>query len=302
MINIQNLSKSYGRKQVLKDTSFTVNNGEIFAILGHNGAGKTTLIKCIMKLIPYSGEIDYEFPEKDIYKNISLQMQSSVYEEGAKVYEICNLYKQLQKSDIDIDELLDEFDLLSFKKTNINNLSGGEKQKLSILLTLINKPKVIIFDEITTGLDIVARRKVWGLIKKVNQEYNTTIILTSHFLDEVEYLANRIVILEKGEVTLKGSVGEIVQQTFGNKKKISFVVPNLVPNVKDGLLEQELGIVTRDGNRFMIEYDAEQEAEILEKIKESNGTDIYIKNYSFEDAFLKNLGYVINEKGEITHE
>lgn len=302
MININNVSKKYGEKSVLTDVNFNVNKGEIFAILGHNGAGKTTLIKCIMNLIKYTGKIEYDFSEKDIFKNISLQMQSSVYEEGARVYELCNLYKQLQKSDVDIDALLKEFDLLAFKKNDINSLSGGEKQKLSVLLTLINHPKVIIFDEITTGLDIVARRKVWSLIKKVNQEYDTTVILTSHFLDEVEYLADKVVILEKGEVSLTGSVKEIVKQTFGSKKNISFVVSHLVPNLEEKSLEHELGNVMKQGDRYVIEYDAADEADILDKIKKHNGTNIYINDFSFEDAFLKNLGYVINEKGEITHE
>lgn len=302
MITIHDVSKKYGEKSVLKDIQFNVDKGKILAILGHNGAGKTTLIKCIMKLTKYTGNIQYDFPEKELYANVSLQMQSSVFEEGARVYEICNLYKELQKSDVDIDDLLNEFDLLPFKKSNINDLSGGERQKLSVLLTLINKPKVIIFDEITTGLDTVARRKVWNLIKKVNQNYGTTIILTSHFLDEVEYLADQVVILEKGEVSLTGNVKEIVERTFGNKKNLSFAVPIMVPNLQETTIEQELGNVTKQGDRYVMEYHVEDEVEILEKIKKYNGTNIYINDYSFEDAFLKNLGYVINEKGEITHE
>src|SRR5699024_6647589 len=104
-----------------------------------------------MDLISFSGKIEYAFPEKDLYKYISYQMQSSVYEEGVRVIELCQLYKRLQKSDIDIDHLLDEFDLLEFKKSNVNSLSVGERQKLSILLSLINQPKVINFNEITTG-------------------------------------------------------------------------------------------------------------------------------------------------------
>ncbi|WP_026908242.1 ABC transporter ATP-binding protein [Paucisalibacillus globulus] len=302
MINIRELSKNYGEKQVLKDINLDVNDGEIFAILGHNGAGKTTLIKCIMNLVEYKGKITYAFPKEDLFKNISLQMQSSVYEEGARVYEICNLYKKLLKSDVDLDELLDEFGLLSFKKSNINSLSGGEKQKLSILLTLINKPKVIIFDEITTGLDIVARRKVWSQIKKVNQEYGTNIILTSHFLDEVEYLADQVVILENGQVSLTGGVKDIVKQTYGNKKNISFKIPSVVPNLENDSFNLDFGNVVKNGDRYNVEYDTEDEIKVLEEVKRNNAIDIYIKDYSFEDAFLKNLGYVINEKGEITHE
>lgn len=298
MINIQGLSKNYGDKQALHNINCQVKEGEIFAILGHNGAGKTTLIKCIMDLISFSGNIDYAFEKKDLYKHISYQMQASVFEEGVRVIELCNLYKKLQKSATDIDELLDEFDLLAFKKSNVNSLSGGEKQKLSILLTLINKPKVIIFDEITTGLDVVARRKVWELIKKVNQDYNTSIILTSHFLEEVEYLADRVLILEKGEEFLTGSVSEIIKQTYGNKKTISFFIANVE---SAAAVDQDFKKLMKRDNRYIVEYDAEEEIDILEKIRKNDGTDIIINEYSFEDAFLKSLGYVIDEEGGITY-
>lgn len=298
MIKIKKLSKSYGKTDILNDINLHVNKGEIYAILGHNGAGKTTLIRCMMELTDYTGDIEYAFPKKDLYKNVSLQMQSSVYEDGVKVFEICQLYKELQDSQVDIDELLDQFDLLSMKKRKINHLSGGEKQKLSILLTLINQPKVIIFDEITTGLDIIAKRKVWSLIRKINQEKDMTIILTSHFLDEVEALADRVLIIEQGEIHNSGRIKEIVHQTFGDRKKISFSVQ--AGNENEWLDRFEH--ITKYNDRFIVEYESEYENDILDIIKENNGSNINIKEFSFEDAFLKNLGYVIDEKGEMTYE
>lgn len=298
MIKIENLSKSYGKREILKCINLQVNQGEIFAILGHNGAGKTTLIRCMMEMTKYSGDIEFAFSKKDLYKNVSLQMQSSIYEDGAKVYELCILYKQLQDSDVDIDELLEEFDLLSFKKSKINNLSGGEKQKLSILLTLINKPKIIIFDEITTGLDIIARRKVWSLIKKINHSNGITIILTSHFLDEVEELADRVLILENGREHNNGNIQEIVKQTFGDRKKISFSGKD----VEENILLDRLPNIIKFNDRYIVEYESTNEDYILETIKDNGGSNININEFSFEDAFLKNLGYVINEKGEITYE
>lgn len=298
MIKVENLSKSYGNREILKNINLHVSPGEVFAILGHNGAGKTTLIRCMMELTGYSGDIEYGFSKKNLYNNVSLQMQSSVYEEGAKVYELCNIYKDLQGSDIDIDALLNEFNLLPFKKNKINNLSGGERQKLSILLTLINKPKIIIFDEITTGLDIIARRKVWNLIKKINRDDGVTIILTTHLLDEVEELADRVLILEDGKEHNSGHIKEIVQQTFGNRKRITFSSED----TNEQELMESFQNITKVNDRYIVEYESANENDILDTIKEKNGSNINIKEFSFEDAFLKNLGYVIDEKGEITYE
>ncbi|MFK3937446.1 ABC transporter ATP-binding protein [Alkalihalobacillus sp. NPDC078783] len=299
MLSLEGVSKKYGDREVLKNITFDVEEGIIFAVLGHNGAGKTTLIKCIMELTDCTGNISYAFSKKDLYGNVSLQMQSSVFEDDARVYEICQFYKKMYGSDVNLEELLEEFGLLDFKKSLINNLSGGEKQKLSILLTLINQPKIIIFDEITTGLDILARRKIWNIIKRINKEYGTTIILTSHFLDEIEYLAQEVLIIEKGEKILNGSVKEIIDKSFSNKKQISFSLPETAD--KSAVIN-ELQATKNEHGKYEIEFDPKYESEMFEKVVKCHGSDINVKNYSFEDAFLKTLGYSINENGEINRE
>ncbi|MFP4698621.1 MAG: hypothetical protein ACLFMO_07935 [Eubacteriales bacterium] len=106
----------------------------------------------------------------------------------------------------------------------INQLTGGQKQKLSVILTLIRELKIIIFDEITTGLDIVGRRKIWNLIRQIRQERNITIILTSYFLDEVENLADKVIVLEQGIKTLEGTVGSLIKEQFGDKKKTEYTI------------------------------------------------------------------------------
>ncbi|MGQ8872594.1 ABC transporter ATP-binding protein [Paenibacillus sp. TSA_86.1] len=292
MIKVQSLSKAYGNRQVLDDINMHVKEGEIFAILGHNGAGKTTLIKCLMDLTKYSGEISYAFDTSKLYDNISLQMQTSAFEEGVKVNDICKFYKDILKSDIDIKKLLKQFDLEEHSTAYVNKLSGGQKQKLSILLTLINNPKVIIFDELTTGLDVMARRKIWDLLKDINSKNGVTIILTSHFLDEVEALANQVFILEKGKHALSGTVDEIIHRSFGERKKISFAYTNEDPQFSFDYRLAENG-------KFVVEYDSKLESDIYNEISQKGGYDININRFSFEDAFLKILGYKMTDEGEM---
>ncbi|QKY71293.1 ABC transporter ATP-binding protein [Lentibacillus sp. CBA3610] len=294
MLSINGVNKFYGDTKVLDNIEFEVEKGSIFAILGHNGAGKSTLINCIMNLTKYEGEIKYPFDKNHLYKKVGLQMQSSSFEEGAKVKEICQLYKNILKTDVNIEALLKEFDLIEFKNNNVTKLSGGEKQKLSILLTLIGKPEIIIFDEITTGLDVIARRKIWSIIKKINSEREITVILTSHFLEEIEYLADYVLIIEKGTKKIEGSVKEIINNTFGQKKIVSFTLDDI--NVKE--LSEEFNISNLGEGRYTIEFSPVNEAYVLKELSILGAEDILMKNHTFEDAFLKNLGYVIDQKGE----
>lgn len=294
MINVQSVSKKYGHHQALDRVDIEIEEGKIYAILGHNGAGKTTLIKCIMDLIPYEGRIEYGFERSKLYEHISVQMQTSVYEEGARVIDICKLYKELLNSKADIQELLRQFELEEHRKAEINKLSGGQKQKLSILLTLINNPKVVIFDELTTGLDVVARRNTWNMIKKLNKEQGVTVVMTSHFLDEVEYLSDYVYVLEKGRNSISGSVRDIVADTFGQRKRISFLIDdaNRLNDLERAWTIDQEGVYT-------IEYEAHEESVLFNEISQRGGTDIQMRRFSFEDAFLKQLGYKITEKGEI---
>lgn len=294
MLSIKGVNKCYGDNQVLNNIEFEVEKGSIFAILGHNGAGKSTLINCLMQLTKYDGEISYAFDRKQLHKKVGLQMQASSFEEGAKVEETCLLYKRLLKANVAIDALLSEFDLLAFKNAYINKLSGGERQKLSILLTLIGDPEMIICDEMTAGLDVVARRKIWDIMKKINKERGITIVLTSHFLEEIECLADHVFIIEKGTEKMKGTVKEIIENTFGRKKVVSFILDKV--NAKE--LSEQFDLNSDKHGRYSIEFAHSNEANILNVLSKRGAQDILIKNYTFEDAFLKNLGYVINQKGE----
>lgn len=292
---INQLKKRYGNIQVLNGVNFEVKQGEIFAILGRNGAGKTTLINALMQLTEYEGEIVYDFNKKNLYKNINLQLQTSQFEEGAKVLETCKLYKALLRSDVNLDNLLDELELSNFKNNYIKTLSGGQKQKLSIVLTLIGQPKIMIFDELTTGLDTIARRGIWDLLKKINKINHTTIILTSHFLDEVEYLADRVMILDNGIAIKIDTVNNIIDNLFESKKKIQFKISDI--NRGNNTFSFQFWLL-RD-NLFETECTNVEENAVLSEIIKNNGFDINVKSFLFEDAFLKIMGYKLTNEGEV---
>ncbi|WP_242145762.1 MULTISPECIES: ABC transporter ATP-binding protein [unclassified Bacillus cereus group] len=294
VVKLKNLSKKYGKKQVLKDISFFVEKGSIVAILGHNGAGKTTLINSIMNIIDYDGGIEFSFDKKDLYKKVGYQMQSSSYEQESKVYEVCKLYKKILKSSIDLESLLQDFEFTNFKNMYIKDLSGGQRQKLSIILTLIGDPELVIFDELSTGLDAMSRHQIWNYVKKLNQEKRMTVILTSHFLDEVEYLADKVVILNKGKIEKIGTVSNIINEEFDSAKKIEFRADN-----REEFYAAFGGKIINEGNVLSLDYRGDKEEEMYKKVKQLGGYDIAIKNHTFEDAFLKILGYKLVKNGEI---
>lgn len=274
-IKLNNLSKSYGNHQVLKNINYDFMKDKITCILGHNGAGKSTMVKCILDLIDYTGDITYDFDKKDLYQMISPQLQFNEYEQYAKVKDLCRLYLELRQSDEDLDELLKKFDLLKYKDSYVNKLSGGEKQRLNIALALIGTPKVLILDEMTTSLDVMARKNIWNIIKDIKKAGDITIILTSHFMDEVEYLADQILIIDQGEKYLSGSLEDIKRQVFPNHTKYRYI--------NDAGEVDSLIVDNRQREETLAQYSANQ-------LKED-----YI---NLEDVFLAVLNYRLTDEGE----
>lgn len=215
-IKVSHVSKKFGSKQVLEDISFTVETGEVFGLLGHNGAGKSTAIDCMLGLKKMeNGEVKLlgENPvknRKSLFEQIGVQLQASSFQNNIKVYEICEEIASLYKETTDYNELLTEFKLIDLKRQAVEKLSGGEKQKLAVVLALIPKPKVLFLDELTTGLDVVARRQVWQTLKTLKKN-KMTILLTSHYMDEVEELCDRICILKSGKIVAIGRIDEVMK-------------------------------------------------------------------------------------------
>lgn len=205
IIQVKNLHKSYGNFEAVKGISFDVMEGEIFGLLGPNGAGKSTTLEIIETLrTKTKGEvvvdgINLDKSPNEIKKKIGVQLQTSGYYPGLNLIELINLFAGLYNETVDPFELLDKVNLRDKAKAKFKELSGGQKQRFSIATTLINKPKIIFLDEPTTGLDPQARRSLWELIKDI-RNHGTTVIITTHYMDEAEVLCDRVAIIDSGKI------------------------------------------------------------------------------------------------------
>lgn len=230
MVKVKNLKKHYGKKEALKGISLEINRGDTFCIIGPNGAGKTTTIESILGTrIASGGEVsilglDPVKSRKDIFTRVGVQFQESAYQGSIKVKEVLEFTYSIYNLKYN-ETVLEKFNLLDKKETTVSDLSGGERQKLSILLATLHKPELLFLDELTTGLDPAARRETWKYIKELN-ENGTTIVLTSHFMDEVEYLCNRGVFLLNGEIVKEGSIEEII--SYGSGKNLDESYMNIL--------------------------------------------------------------------------
>ena len=213
LLKVKNLSKSFKEKDVLEDINFSIHKGEVFGILGHNGAGKTTLMKCITKVSRINtGQVDWFLPSSNIYDYLGVQMQSENFEYGAKVIDVCKLYKTVTNYKGSLDDFMTSYKLKELSTQVIQKLSGGEKRRLSIALALMKAPEVLILDESTSGLDIMAQEKLWSMIQAIKRKQSITVIMISHDIHEIEKFADRVLILHEGRQAFLGSVDEGIKK------------------------------------------------------------------------------------------
>lgn len=205
IISVKDLKKNYGNFAAVKGISFDVYEGEIFGLLGPNGAGKSTTLEIIETLREKtSGEVivdgfNLDKDPGEIKKIIGVQLQTSGFYPGLNLIQLIELFSGLYNHSVNPMELLKLVNLEEKAKNKFKDMSGGQKQRFSIATTLINKPKIIFLDEPTTGLDPQARRNLWELIKDIRAK-GTTVIITTHYMDEAEQLCDRIAIMDEGKV------------------------------------------------------------------------------------------------------
>ena len=205
IIKVENLTKKYGDFEAVKGLSFEVYPGEIFGLLGPNGAGKSTTLEIIETLrektsgqVTVNG-IDIEKDPAAVKKIIGVQLQTAGFYPGLNLIELLDLFAGLYNEKIDPMAILDSVNLRDKAKAKFKELSGGQKQRFSIATTLINKPILIFLDEPTTGLDPQARRNLWDLIRSI-RDSGTTVVITTHYMDEAEILCDRVAIIDSGKL------------------------------------------------------------------------------------------------------
>lgn len=229
IISVKGLVKNYGTFEAVKGISFDVMEGEVFGLLGPNGAGKSTTLEIIETLrtktagtIMVDG-LDLDKAPSEIKKRIGVQLQSSGFYPLLNLVELIQLFGGLYNRPVDAMALLQSVNLVDKAKSKVKELSGGQKQRFSVATTLINDPKIIFLDEPTTGLDPQARRNLWELIRQI-RDRGTTVIITTHYMDEAEYLCDRVAIIDSGKIVALSTpdqlIDDLVASGFERSKEV----------------------------------------------------------------------------------
>lgn len=221
LLAVSALRKTYADGfQAVKGVSFSVQKGEVFGILGPNGAGKTTTLEMIEGLRTITGGsvlldgLDVEIASYAVKQRIGIQLQSSAFFPNLKLIELLRLFGDLYAETTDPMELLREVDLEDKAQAYAKDLSGGQRQRFSIATTLVNRPLAIFLDEPTTGLDPQARRNLWDLVKQIRQK-GTTVILTTHYMEEAQVLCDRVAIMDEGKIIALDTPEALIKQLLG---------------------------------------------------------------------------------------
>jgi ABC-2 type transport system ATP-binding protein len=305
-IIVDGLEKSYGTKKAVNCISFTVNQGEIFSLLGPNGAGKTTTVEILEGLRERdAGRIEVLGMDPwrqgyELHKRIGVIPQGFSFFDKQKPVEAIQYYAELFGLKVNAQEILEKVILEEAADTVFEDLSGGQRQKLGLALALVNDPEVLFLDEPTTGLDPQARRNLWNVIQGL-KEGGRTVLLTTHYLEEAELLADRVAIMNHGEIITSGTPEEIVRK-YGSGKKI---VIKGGEGLYSAIIKSGISGAFRndDGEVSVPVRDKRDIISLVTSIESAGVTwgDIRTEEDSLEDVFVKLVGGTMDE-GELKSE
>jgi ABC-2 type transport system ATP-binding protein len=301
IITVQNLYKAYGDTVAVNDITFEVQQGEIFGMVGPNGAGKTTTIECIEGLrSPDNGDVKVfgmnPINERlKIADRVGVQLQESGLPDRLRVGEALALFASFYNDTRDLDELLDLLGLSEKRSAYFGKLSGGQKQRTFIALALINKPDVVFFDELTTGLDPQARRRMWDLVRQIRDQ-GTTVFLTTHYMEEAERLCDRVLIIDGGKIVALDTPEELIR-SLGVEKRLVFTLadPTQAPPLEDIALINRLDQI---GDRIIVYGHGDRFASTVVRALEDSSTDfldLRTEQPNLEDVFLNLTGREMRE-------
>ena len=306
-IEVSNLKKYYGDIKAVDGVSFTVNEGEVFGLLGPNGAGKTTAIE-IMEGLRKRDEgtvkvlgLDPWNKGNELHKKIGVIPQQFNFFDKTSPKEAINYYASLFGVSVDADEILKEVLLEDSAKNLFENLSGGQKQKMGLALSLVNSPDLLFLDEPTTGLDPNARRAIWEVIRKLKAK-GKTVILTTHYLEEAQVLADRVAIVDHGKIVAMGTSNEIIEQYGSGERLEIHGTKELAEYVQKNT---ELTVGYDPKGVISIQLNKKIDALAGLAAAEQSGLEwgeIHTRRDSLEDVFVKLVSGAVDDSGEIAAE
>lgn len=304
-LSISHLRKTYWPVVAVDDVSIEVEQGEIFGILGPNGAGKTTTVECAIGLRkPDSGTIrvmglDPQTDQEEIHEIVGVQLQTSALPAKLRVGEILDMYQSFYRDPADVEELIEMLGLGPKRHDYYRSLSGGQRQRLSIALALIGQPKIAVLDEMTTGLDPVARRDTWDLIDSV-RDRGVTIVLVTHFMEEAQRLCDRLAVIDSGRVVALDTPSGLTATASGGKQ-VRF---RPSASFNESLLTDlpEVADVERDGDWIVVTGKGELVNAVIITLHEAGVTahDVQLDSSSLEDAFVKITGRRLRAEGALS--
>jgi ABC-2 type transport system ATP-binding protein len=300
-VEVQGLRKTYGSTTAVDDVSFTVEQGEIVGLLGPNGSGKTTTVECLEGLRrPDGGRVrvlglDPRTDTAALRRRIGCQLQDAALPDRLRVAEAIRLFASVGGRRPDVDSLLEEWGLREKARTAFGSLSGGQRQRLFVALALVNDPELVFLDEMTTGLDPVARHDAWRLVERV-RDRGAAVVLVTHFMDEAEQLCDRLVVLRDGVVAATGTPAELVHE-HGGGVTISFST-DLAPSDFAGLP----GVSSVGGRGRTVEVAGEAAAVLsVGHLLVSTGQlpdDVLVRQATLEEAYIRLVGDGTDEPDE----
>jgi ABC-2 type transport system ATP-binding protein len=298
VIEVRNLYKAYDGVTVVDDVSFNVDEGEIFGIIGPNGAGKTTAIESVIGLRkPDGGSVsvlglDPQTEARELGNRIGTQLQEAALPERMKVWEALDLYASFYEKTVPWEPLLEQWGLAEKRNTQFGGLSGGQRQRLFISLALLNDPEIVFLDELTTGLDPQARRATWDLVRAIREQRKTVVLIT-HFMDEVEALADRVAVIDHGRVLALDTPENLIANLNG-ETKVLFSVPN---GFQAALLENVSGVsaVNQYDQQITVSGNGPLLANVAAALAQYNiaPADLRVQQANLEDVFLALTGRTI---------
>ncbi len=310
VVSVKNLSKDYGKFRAVDGISFSVESGEIFGLLGPNGAGKTTTIKILTTLLKPTGGsasvsgFDIALQKDGVRKNIGIVFQDPSLDDELTGRENLNfhaiLYKMnRQKADARINEILSLVELTDKADVLVKNYSGGMKRRLEIGRGLLHEPKVLFLDEPTIGLDPQTRRHMWSYIKKLNSTWGTTVILTTHYIEEADYLCGRVAFVDHGKLVALDTPQSLKDKLGGDVLSLS---------ISDGVsaFEKKLkgvrwvkSMSKHDGYLDLTVEEGEKRIPEVILLAGKNGvkiSSVSLHKPSLEDVFIHYTGKMIREE------
>lgn len=295
VIQANQLHKRYGDHVAVNDISFTVQKGEIFGILGPNGAGKTTTVEMVIGLRqPDQGAVEVlgmnpQQQSEKLRQQIGIQLQQAALPDNIKVWEALSLFASFYDKTVSWEALIEQWGLSEKRNARFGKLSGGQKQRLFIALALLNDPEVVFLDEITTGLDPQARRHTWELIKAI-QAQEKTVVLVTHFMDEAETLCDRIAVVDSGRIVALDTPQTLINQLEGQNRVRFTQVNGFDPMTLEKLASVER--VEQKGLEVIVYGNGAMVGQVTAHLAQANAlpSDLKVEQANLEDVFLALTG------------